>query len=203
MVRGSFGRLHGTQDHPGDAVHNTAWLHFLQSCDQGAHGHGFAFLHEHLGQIAGGRRGDLKRHLVGLDLQQRLILLDPPACRDQPLDDRSLRNTLAELRHDDVSRHLASLFVHRYSLIVKTLADSRLTVNAHQYAASFLAAATMSLTLGKKNSSKGVLNGTGVSGAATRTISSSILSQQTSARTPAISAPSPPTFFPSCERMAV
>src|SRR5437870_7083709 len=187
MVRGSFGRLHGTQDHTGDAVHNTAWLHFLQSCDQGAHGHGFAFLHEHLGQIAGGRRGDLKRHLVGLDLQQRLILLDPPACRDQPLDDRSLRNTLAELRHDDVSGHLTSLFV----------------LSAHQYAASFLAAATMSLTLGKKNSSKGVLNGTGVSGAATLMIGPSRLSKQSSASNAAISAPIPPVLLSSCNVMAL
>src|SRR5881397_4015760 len=203
VVPSALRGLHMPQDHTSDPVHDPFGLHFFKARDQRADGHGLAFLDEHLGQVAGGRRGNLQRYLVGLDLQQRLVLLDPPAQGNQPLDDRSLRDALPELRHDDVSRHLASLFVHRYSLIVKTLADSRLTVNAHQYAASFLAAATMSPTLGKKNSSNGVLNGTGVSGAAILMIGPSRLSKHSSASNAATSAPIPPVLLSSWSVMAL
>ena len=51
---------------------------------------------------ARGRRRDLGVHLVGRDLEQRLVALDAVADVLQPLRDRALGDRLAHLRHDDV-----------------------------------------------------------------------------------------------------
>src|SRR3989454_2323799 len=61
----------------------------------------------------------------------------------------------------------------------------------------------MSLTLGKKNSSKGVLNGTGVSGAAILMIGPSRLSKHSSASNAVTSAPIPPVLLSSWSVMAL
>ena len=48
-------------------------------------------------------RLDFDRHLVGLDLEQVVALLDLVADRLEPGEDLALRNGFAELRHDDES----------------------------------------------------------------------------------------------------
>src|SRR5438093_304127 len=53
VVPAALRRLHMSQDHTGDLVHDPVRLHFLQPRDQRADGHGLAFLDEHLGEVAG------------------------------------------------------------------------------------------------------------------------------------------------------
>ena len=64
-----------------------------------------AFLVADLEHHAGGRAGDLGVHLVGGDLEQRLVALDLVADLDQPLGDRALGDRLAHLGHHDFGCH--------------------------------------------------------------------------------------------------
>ncbi len=66
------------------------------------------FLDQDLGQRAFIRRRHLSVHLVGNDLDDRLVLVDMVARLLQPLADRALGDALAELRHLDLG-HLASV----------------------------------------------------------------------------------------------
>src|SRR5207244_8528537 len=93
-----------------------------------------------------GRARYLGIHLVGRDLEQRLVGGDVLALLLEPLRDRPLRDGDAHLRHDDVDRGPSS----------------------HQYSASSRRPATTSSTCGMKAFSSEGENGTGVSGAAMR-----------------------------------
>src|SRR5215510_5267142 len=86
-------------------------------------------------------------------------------------------------------------------LLLSFSAGPHTTIN--QYAASLRAAEIMSAVFGRKNSSRGVLNGTGVSGGAIRRIGPSKQSKHSSANNAAISAPIPPVLLSSCNRMTL
>jgi hypothetical protein len=58
-----------------------------------------------LGQLPGGRRRDLDRHLVGLELDERLIGLHRIARLFQPFADSGLGHGFAERRHADLCCH--------------------------------------------------------------------------------------------------
>ena len=60
----------------------------------------------------GGRRRDLGVDLVGRDLADRLVGLDPVADLLAPLDDRALGDRDAHLRHGDVDERLSSRGAH-------------------------------------------------------------------------------------------
>ena len=64
-----------------------------------------ALRHLDVGEHAGGRRRHLHRHLVGLQLDQRLVDLDGLAGLLEPLADGRLRDGLAQRRHLDLDRH--------------------------------------------------------------------------------------------------
>ncbi len=68
-------------------------------------GHRLAFLDGDLEQHAGRRRRDLRVHLVGRDLEQRLVAVDAVADLLDPPDDRALGNRLAHLGHHNWSGH--------------------------------------------------------------------------------------------------
>jgi len=59
----------------------------------------------HVSQHAGRRRLDLDRHLVGLDLDDRLALLHGIARTLEPVDDLAGLLGQFERWHDDVRRH--------------------------------------------------------------------------------------------------
>ena len=73
--------------------------------DDAVHRHGFAFVHLDLGQHARGRRRDLGVHLVGRDLEERLVAIDRVADLLDPADDRAFRNRFAHLGHHDGCGH--------------------------------------------------------------------------------------------------
>ena len=58
-------------------------------------------------QHAGRRRRNLRVHLVGGNLEQRLVAIDRVADLLDPSDDRAFRDRLAHLGHDDGCRHRA------------------------------------------------------------------------------------------------
>ena len=62
--------------------------------------------HLDLGQDPCGRRRHLQRHLVGLELEQRLIDVDRIAGLLEPLTDSCLGHRFTERRHRDLDRHL-------------------------------------------------------------------------------------------------
>ena len=62
----------------------------VQARQRAAHLHHRAFLRDDFHQHAGGRRGDLRVRLVGGDLDQWLVALDPLSRLRQPLHDRAL-----------------------------------------------------------------------------------------------------------------
>ena len=68
-----------------------------------SYGYGRSFGDQDLGHHARGRRGHLGVDLVGRYLEERLVELDTLALLLQPLEDRSLDDRLAELRHLDRS----------------------------------------------------------------------------------------------------
>ena len=63
------------------------------------------FLDLDLGQHACRRRGDLGVHLVGGDLEQRLVAIDRIADLLDPADDRAFGDRLPHLGHHDVCSH--------------------------------------------------------------------------------------------------
>ena len=70
---------------------------------------GSAFGKADLSQHAGNRRGNLRVHLVGRDLKERLVNCDGVADLLEPFGDRALEDRLAHLGHDDFRWH-ASFF---------------------------------------------------------------------------------------------
>ena len=71
--------------------------------------HRLAFLHQHFRQRAGRGRRNLGIHLVGGDLEQRLVALHALAGLLEPLGQRAFDNALAHLGHHYVG-HVSSLF---------------------------------------------------------------------------------------------
>ena len=69
--------------------------------------HGLAFLDANLREHAGGGRRNLRVHLVGRDLEQRLVASDLVAELLDPANDRSLGDRFAHLRHHDIRRHVS------------------------------------------------------------------------------------------------
>ena len=65
-----------------------------------------AFLDADLGDDAGGGRRNFGIHLVGRDLEQRLVAIDRVADLLDPADDRAFGDRLAHLRHHDVGWHM-------------------------------------------------------------------------------------------------
>ena len=61
---------------------------------------------QYLDQHAGYRRGDLGARLVGFDLDQRVVLVDPVSDLLEPGPDRPLDHALAKLRHRDRGQRL-------------------------------------------------------------------------------------------------
>ena len=76
---------------------------FLDLAEQRADRDGLAVLGGDLGEHAGGRRRHLDRHLVGLELDQRLVDRDRIARLLEPLADRRLGHRFAERRNADFS----------------------------------------------------------------------------------------------------
>ena len=68
---------------------------------------GLALLDDDPEQNARDLRLDLLRHLVGVELVERLVCLDRVALRLQPADDRSRLHALSEPRELDFGRHYA------------------------------------------------------------------------------------------------
>jgi hypothetical protein len=68
-------------------------------------GNELALADEDAGDGPGGRGGDLDGRLVGLDLDERVVLLDLLADLDEPAGDLALGNPLAEVRKLDLVRH--------------------------------------------------------------------------------------------------
>ena len=66
------------------------------------------FGHDDSQQHAAGRRGDLGVDLVGIHLEQRLELVDRLPFDLEPLRDGAFDDRFAQLRHDDLGRHLVS-----------------------------------------------------------------------------------------------
>jgi hypothetical protein len=69
---------------------------------------GLPRLHEDLLQPPGGRRRHLGLDLVGRDLDEDLVVLDPVARALAPLGDRALGNRHAHLRHGHLCERLSS-----------------------------------------------------------------------------------------------
>ena len=81
----------------------------IDARDYGVDAYRLAFLHENLGEGAGGRRRNLGVHLVGGDLKERLIALDALAGLFEPFGQGAFHNAFAHLGHDDVG-HISSHF---------------------------------------------------------------------------------------------
>ena len=77
--------------------------------EQGPHSDGLAILGGDLGEHAGGRRGHLDGHLVGLELHQRLVDRDGVARMLEPFSDSRLGHRFAERGNPDVSHVLILL----------------------------------------------------------------------------------------------
>ena len=75
--------------------------------DDGVDGDGRALLHLDLGERPGHGRRDLGVHLVGRDLEDRLVALDGVADLLEPLGDRAFGDGLAHLRHQDFGSRTA------------------------------------------------------------------------------------------------
>ena len=73
--------------------------------DDGLNRHGLAFIDLDFFQYAGGGRRNLGVHLVGGNLEERLVALDFIARLLQPLRDGAFENAFAHLGHDDVNSH--------------------------------------------------------------------------------------------------
>src|SRR5207248_4715006 len=110
---------------------------------------------------------DLLRHLVGVELEERLALLDGFALGLQPADDRAGLHALAEPRQDDLRRH---------GYIFPTVR---------------LIAASTSSACGTTNASITGANGSGENFAPTRSIGASSQSNAWYWSTAATSAPKP------------
>ncbi len=80
--------------------------------EQRADADGRAVLGRDLAEHAGFGRVDLKRHLVGLELEQRLVLLDGVAGLLEPLADRGFADALAQGGNADFG-HFVSLLSSR------------------------------------------------------------------------------------------
>ena len=79
-------------------------------------------LHElDLAQHARCRGRDLDRHLVGLELDQRLVGLDGITGILEPLADDRLGNALAQGRHANFGRHLRSHFPAKFTVASRHL----------------------------------------------------------------------------------
>ena len=78
---------------------------FADPGQRGADRHGLAGLHQDLQQHPVVRAGDLRIHLVGRHLEQRVVELDGVAGLLQPGADGALGDGLAQLRHGDVVHH--------------------------------------------------------------------------------------------------
>ena len=70
---------------------------------------GLAFLHDDLGNDAGNRCIDLKRHFVGFKLGHGLVGLYGIACLLEPFADGSFGDGLAQRGDNDFNGHLHSL----------------------------------------------------------------------------------------------
>ena len=84
---------------------------FLDLAEQRADRDGLAILGGNLGQHAGGRRRHLDRHLVGLELDQRLVDRDRIARLLEPFADRRLGDGFAERGNADFSHDLVHLYL--------------------------------------------------------------------------------------------
>jgi len=73
--------------------------------DRLAHGHGLAGLGDDLAQDAGRRRDHFDGRLVGLNYEERLLLLDGVAWLLEPLGDGALFHRQAEYGHGHLVRH--------------------------------------------------------------------------------------------------
>ncbi len=82
--------------------------------------HGLPFAKFDLLQHASSRRGNFRIHLVGGDLEQRLVALDLVAGLLQPLGDSAFENALAHLGHYDIYGH------DRSPVLVKILIPRKL-----------------------------------------------------------------------------
>ncbi len=82
---------------------------FLDARDHGVDADRLAFLHQHLGQRAGGGRRDFGIHFIGGDLEKRFVAVHVFAGLFQPLGQRAFHNAFAHLGHHDVG-HIGSLF---------------------------------------------------------------------------------------------
>ena len=81
------------------------------------------FGHEDARDLAGRRRRDLDRRLVGLDLDERLILHDLVPLGDEPAGDLPLGQALAEIWQLELVRHGGG----GYATSVRTAAAIRST----------------------------------------------------------------------------
>ena len=117
--------------------------------DHGRDRDGLALLHEDLDDRAGGRGRHLGVDLVGRDLDDRLVGLDPVADLLRPAADRAFRDADAHLGHDHVYE-ASDCHSARSSFRSRT-----------QYAARRSIACTTSSTWGMNAFSSGGENGTG------------------------------------------
>ena len=83
---------------------------FLDLAEHRADRDGFAVLGGDLAEHAGGRRRHFDRHLVGLELDQRLVDRDRVARLLEPFADGRLGHRFAERRHANLSHGLDSSF---------------------------------------------------------------------------------------------
>ena len=85
---------------------------FLDLAEQRADGDGVAVLGGDVAEHAGGRRRHLDRHLVGLELDQRLVDRDRVARLLEPFADGRLGHQFAERGHADFSHDLPAFCQH-------------------------------------------------------------------------------------------
>gem|GEM_PF-5070484 len=102
------------------------------SGDDGPHGHGLAFGCQNLRQHSRCRRRNLRVHLVGGDLQQRLVLLHALPNALDPADDLPLLHRLPHLRHHNVHAHLKAvdMSTHARTQLTKLRPSLRRQLNA-------------------------------------------------------------------------
>src|SRR5208283_3662481 len=136
--------------------------------------HLFIGLFEDLTELAGGRRGDLDGDLVGLELEQRLVLADRISGSFAPTQNRGL----------------GPLLVHGGNHIGNA-------ARIHTALSALMPAAILS-TLGSTASSSTGLCGLGMSGMARRSTGASRSKKASLASTAAISAPNPAVMVSSC-----
>ena len=79
---------------------------FGDLAEQGADADGLAVLGGDFRQHAGGGRVDFERHLVGFELDERLVGLDGVAGLFEPAADRRFGDGFAESWNADFNRHL-------------------------------------------------------------------------------------------------